>query len=401
MTAPPEHQPSLPATDMGMLDQADRDERVRTDLSRLLQARLLRESGLVLFGHPLLIALIGFLVWDQTAHAVVLGWGLAVVLATAFRAGWLRTVTRRRVSEREIWQGVRLTVVLLGITWGVGAAVLLQDVPSADAALVLVVLAGISAGAVTTLAADLPSFYGFLGAIVLPLCAGVLASGHDRPHLVTVAMVVLFPVVLGLIARRAHDIIVDHLQVTTRLAVSEEAAKRAADVMREARDLAERSGRARSAFLANMSHEIRTPMNAILGFVELILDTDLTTEQRRSLELVRSSSDALLTILNDILDYSKIEADHLDLESIAFDLSKVVHATASLLSLRAREKDVELLAEVPSDVPRVVRGDPTRLRQVLMNLIGNAIKFTAQGEVVVAVAAAGTENGRARAVQRP
>src|SRR6266513_2097251 len=161
--------------------------------------------------------------------------------------------------------------------------------------------------------------------------------------------------------------------------------KAAEQAMRAARDLAERVARARSAFLANMSHEIRTPMNAVLGFVELVLDTELAPEQRRALELVRSSSEALLTILNDILDYSKIEAEHLELESIPFDLPKVVHATATLLAVRAREKHLELLADVAPEVPRAVRGDPTRLRQVLMNLIGNAIKFTEQGEVVMSV----------------
>jgi len=159
--------------------------------------------------------------------------------------------------------------------------------------------------------------------------------------------------------------------------------KAAEEAMRAARDLAERVARARSAFLANMSHEIRTPMNAVLGFVELVLDTELAPEQRRALELVRTSSEALLTILNDILDYSKIEAEHLELESIPFDLPKVVHATATLLAVRAREKHLELTVDVPPDVPQMVRGDPTRVRQVLMNLIGNAIKFTEQGEVDV------------------
>src|SRR5213083_979618 len=162
--------------------------------------------------------------------------------------------------------------------------------------------------------------------------------------------------------------------------------KAAEAAMREARDLAERVAQARSAFLANMSHEIRTPMNAVLGFVELVLDTELAPEQRRALELVRTSSEALLTILNDILDYSKIEAEHLELESIPFDLPKVVHATATLLAVRAREKHLELTVDVPPDVPHLVRGDPTRLRQVLMNLIGNAIKFTEQGEVDVSAA---------------
>src|SRR2546426_9263301 len=150
---------------------------------------------------------------------------------------------------------------------------------------------------------------------------------------------------------------------TTLFRSSEEAAKRAEVVMRDARDLAQRTAQARAAFLANMSHEIRTPMNAVLGFVELVLDTELSTEQRRALELVRSSSEALLTILNDILDYSKIEAQHLELEAIPFDLPKVVHATATLLAVRAREKHLELTVDVPPDVPHMVRGDPTRVRQ--------------------------------------
>ncbi|HEY6807611.1 MAG TPA: response regulator [Gemmatimonadales bacterium] len=153
--------------------------------------------------------------------------------------------------------------------------------------------------------------------------------------------------------------------------------------MRQARDAAERSAQARAAFLANMSHEIRTPMNAVLGLVEIVLDSELAPPQRRSLELVRSSAEGLLSLLNDILDFSKIEAEHLDLEQIAFDLPKVVHGTASLLAVRAREKGVELITDVPADVPTLVRGDPTRLRQVLTNLIGNAIKFTERGEVVV------------------
>jgi len=281
---------------------------------------------------------------------------------------------------------VRATVTLLALAWGVGGAIVLPIVPFETVALILVVLAGIIASALTTLAADPLSLRGFLAGITLPVFVS-LATSEQSHHQAAAIVVALFTIVMTLVARRAHLTLVDHLEVTARLAVSEGAAKRAEAVMREARDLAERVARARSAFLANMSHEIRTPMNAVLGFVELILDTELTVEQRRALELVRSSSEALLMILNDILDYSKIEAEHLELESIPFDVSKVVHATANLLAVRAREKHLELLAEVAPEVPRVVRGDPTRLRQVLMNLIGNAIKFTEQGEVVVSVSA--------------
>ena len=164
--------------------------------------------------------------------------------------------------------------------------------------------------------------------------------------------------------------------------------RQAERVMREARDTAERLAKARSSFLANMSHEIRTPMNAVVGFVELLLDTELTTDQRRALELVRSSAEALLTILNDVLDFSKIEAEHLELEAIPFDLQKMLHSTVGLLAVRAREKHLELITDIGLDFPALVRGDPTRVRQVLTNLIGNAIKFTDEGEVVVRAFAA-------------
>jgi signal transduction histidine kinase/DNA-binding response OmpR family regulator/HPt (histidine-containing phosphotransfer) domain-containing protein len=370
------------------------DESIRSDLARLLQERLVHESGLGVFAHPILIGVIAALAWPDAPHDLLLGWVGAVSTAALLRGAWLFIGTRRHYSDRTVRNGVRTTVVLLAITWGAGGAIILPVVPFETAALVLVVLAGIIASALTTLAADPLSIRGFIAGITLPVFVA-LATSDKSHHLAASIVVGLFTIVMILVARRAHLTLVDHLQVTARLAVSEGAAKQAEAVMREARDLAERVARARSAFLANMSHEIRTPMNAVLGFVELILDTELSTEQRRALELVRSSSEALLMILNDILDYSKIEAEHLELESIPFDLSKVVHATASLLAVRAREKHLELLAEVAADVPRAVRGDPTRLRQVLMNLIGNAIKFTEQGEVVISVSAAATD-GTAR-----
>ncbi len=368
-------------------DAVATDERIRTDLARLLQQRLVRESMLGVWVHPILISVVVALAWPDAPHNLLIGWGSAVVLTTLVRGAWLYVSARRALSERAVRTGVRSTVTLVAIAWGVGGAVVLPLVPFETTALILVILAGLIASALTTLAADPLSIRGFLAGIALPVFVA-LATSDQSHHLAAAIVVAVFTLGMAIVARRAHLTLVDHLQVTARLAVSEEAAKRAEGVMREARDLAERVARARSAFLANMSHEIRTPMNAVLGFVELILDTELTQEQRRALELVRSSSEALLMILNDILDYSKIEADHLELEAIPFDVSKVVHATASLLAVRARERHLELLAEVTPEVPRAVRGDPTRLRQILMNLIGNAIKFTEQGEVVVSVTTA-------------
>ncbi len=306
-------------------------------------------------------------------------WFIAVVLVAGLRMSMGLRYTRTRMDQREQeaahWQRLaRFGAGAGGFTWMSGALLLMV---AGDVTLQFFtgfVMAGMVAGAVPVLAADKMAFRLYGWPIVLAVAIG--AMGTDQVHIAFALMALLF---LAIVSRSA-DHFNQALLETFRL---EHDKAMLAEKLDAARELAEQSSRAKSDFLANMSHEIRTPMNGILGMSDLALVTTDEAERVEYLNIVRTSARSLLGIINDILDFSKIDAGKLTVERIDFDLHQTAIESLHTLMASAREKHLDLRCEIADDVPVFVQGDPLRVRQVLINLLGNAVKFTAQGEVVL------------------